>query len=120
MESAPTMGIPFVRAKRCEVVACGNSCPPAKYMKKPSAIPCRFYQSCANFIKILSFKTRRTPAGSVTDFVAQPPVLSKFGNYLQILFRNFVAFFWWKYLHFMEIYGILLLSKTNRRINGGK
>ena len=93
---------------------------PAKYMEKPSAIPCRFYQSCANFIKILSFKTRRTPAGSVTDFVAQSPVLSNFGNNLQILPGIFVAFFVWKPLHFMEIYGILLVSKSNRRINGGK
>ena len=120
MKSAPTMGIPFVRAKRCEVDACGSSCPPAKYMEKPCAIPCRFYQSCANFIKILSFKTRRTPAGSVTDFVVPSPVLSNFGNNLQILPGNFVAFFVWKPLHFMEIYGILLVSKSNRRINGGK
>ena len=120
LKSAPTMGIPFVRAKRCEVIACGNSCPPCEIYGKPSAIPCRFYQSCANFIKILSFGTRRTPVGSVTDFVVPSPVLSNFGNNLQILPGNFVAFFEWKPLHFMEIYGILLVSKLNRRINGGK
>ena len=120
LKSAPTMGIPFVRAKRCEVIACGNSCPPCEIYGKPSAIPCRFYQSCANFIKILSFGTRRTPAGSVTDFVVPSPVLSNFGNNLQILPGNFVAFFKWKPLHFMEIYGILMVSKSNRRINGGK
>ena len=52
MESAPTMGIPFVRAKRCEVDACGSSCPPCKIYGKAvrnslSFLPilCKFYQN---------------------------------------------------------------------------